>query len=104
MKLKNREAEVARRLKALTGEKTRPPRDLASRFAARLSEVASRPDSVPIRLCGAKLEARAGGTLLAAAVYALAAFIVQAIETRFVSQDSLQPKFSCKLAIEPCLI
>ena len=68
MKLKNREAEVARRLKALTGETMRPPRDLASRFAARLSEVASRPDSVPIRLCGSKLEARAGGTLLAAAV------------------------------------
>jgi ferredoxin len=68
MKTQNAEAEVARRLKALASEKARSPRDLASRFAARLSEVASRPDSVPIRLCGEKLEARAGGTLLAAAV------------------------------------
>ena len=62
------EAEVSRRLKGLAQTKARPPRDLASRFAARLSEVASRPDVVPIRLCGAKLEARAGGTLLAAAM------------------------------------
>src|ERR1700736_4159660 len=68
MKSQNDEAEVARRLKRLTSEKTRPPRDLASRFAGSLSQVASRPDAVPIRLCGAKLEARAGGTLLAAAV------------------------------------
>jgi ferredoxin len=68
MKSQNGEAEVARRLKTLNREKMRPPRDLASRFAARLGEVAARPDAVPIRLCGAKLEARAGGTLLAAAV------------------------------------
>ena len=68
MKSQNAEAEVARRLKGLASERTRPPRDLASRFAARLSEVASHPEAVPIRLCGAKLEARAGGTLLAAAV------------------------------------
>ena len=68
MKSQNGEAELARRLKKLASEKTRRPRDLASRFAARLSEVASRPDAVPIRLCGSKLEARAGATLLAAAV------------------------------------
>jgi 2Fe-2S ferredoxin len=68
MKSQHGEAEVARRLKRLATEKTRPPRDLASRFAARLGEVAARPDAVPIRLCGSKLEARAGGTLLAAAV------------------------------------
>jgi ferredoxin, 2Fe-2S len=68
MKSQHGEAEVARRLKGLASTKARPPRDLASRFAARLSEVASRPDVVPIHLCGAKLEARAGGTLLAAAV------------------------------------
>jgi 2Fe-2S ferredoxin len=67
MKSHNGEAEVARQLRRLATDKTRPPRDLASRFAARLIEVASRPDSVPIRLCGSKLEARAGGTLLAAA-------------------------------------
>lgn len=68
MKSQNSEAEVSRRLKGLASAKTRPPRDLASRFAARLSEVASRPDAVPIRVCGAKLQARAGGTLLAAAM------------------------------------
>jgi ferredoxin len=68
MKLQNGEAQVARRLRGLASEGTRPPRDLASRFAARLSEVASRPDAVPIRLCGEKVDARAGGTLLAAAV------------------------------------
>lgn len=68
MKSQNREAEVVGRLKVLTSEKTRSPRDLASRFAIRLSEVASRPDSIPIRLCGSKLEARTGGTLLATAV------------------------------------
>src|ERR1700719_3695222 len=68
MKSQHSEAEIVRRLKTLAVEKTRAPRDLAARFAARLSEVASRPDAVPIRLCGEKLEARAGGTLLAAAV------------------------------------
>ena len=68
MKSRNAEAEVARRLQGLASTKARAPRDLASRFAARLSEVAARPDAVPIRLCGEKLEARAGGTLLAAAV------------------------------------
>jgi ferredoxin len=68
MKSQYSEAEVSRRLKGLAPGKARSPADLASRFAARLSEVASRPDVVPIRLCGAKLEARAGGTVLAAAV------------------------------------
>jgi ferredoxin len=68
MKSLSAEAELARRLKGLAGGKARPPRDLASRFAARLSEVAARPDAVPIRLCGGKIEARAGGTLLAAAM------------------------------------
>ena len=68
MKTDNAEAKVAARLKGLAAERTRKPRDLASRFATRLSEVASRPDAIPIQLCGEKLEARAGGTLLAAAV------------------------------------
>jgi ferredoxin len=62
------EAELTARLKAMTTAKARISRELASRFAARLSEVASRPDAVPIRLCGERLEARAGGTLLASAV------------------------------------
>ena len=68
MKSQSSEAEVFRRLKGLAGAKTRAPRDLVSRFATRLSEVAARPEVVPIRLCGEKVEARAGGTLLAAAV------------------------------------
>jgi ferredoxin len=68
MKAQNSEAEISRRLKGLAQAKALPQRDLAARFAARLSEVASRPDVVPIRLCGEKLDARAGGTLLAAAV------------------------------------
>ena len=44
------------------------PRNLADRFATRLREVASRPDSVPILLGESKIEARAGGTLLSAAM------------------------------------
>ncbi len=68
MKSQYSEAEVSRRLKGLAHAKARPAGDLASRFAARLSEVAARPDAVPIRLCGTKLEARAGGTVLAAAM------------------------------------
>jgi ferredoxin len=68
MRTPSGELKLAARLKGLAAERIRAPRDLASRFAARLSEVASRPDAVPIRLCGAKLEARTGGTLLAAAV------------------------------------
>jgi ferredoxin len=68
MKSQNAETDLAGRLKGLAVERVRAPRDLAARFAARLSEVATRPEAVPIRLCGAKLEARAGGTLLAAAM------------------------------------
>ena len=41
---------------------------LRQRFAERLSQVASRPDAVPIEFNGHKLEARRGGTLLAAAM------------------------------------
>ena len=68
MKTPSGELKLAARLKGLAAERTPAPRDLASRFAARLSEVASQPDAVPIRLCGEKLEARAEGTLLAAAM------------------------------------
>ena len=60
------------RLKRLSIETVRdtarPSPALAARFAARLSEVASRPDSVPIRLDGARIEARKDGTLLGAAL------------------------------------
>jgi adenylate cyclase len=41
---------------------------LAARFAARLGSVAAHPERVPIRINGAALEARAGGTLLGAAI------------------------------------
>ena len=68
MKSQNAETHLAARLKGLAAERVRAPRDLAARFAARLSEVAAHPEAVPIRLCGTKLEARAGGTLLAAAM------------------------------------
>ena len=68
MKSQNAETNLAARLKGLAAERVRAPRDLAARFAARLSEVAARPEAVPIRLCGTRLEARAGGTLLAAAM------------------------------------
>lgn len=68
MKSQTNEVELEARLKPMMVPATRPSRDLATRFAARLGEVAARPDAVPIRLCGAKMEARAGGTLLAAAV------------------------------------
>ena len=41
---------------------------LAARFAARLREVAAHPERVPIRVDGAAIESRAGGTILAAAL------------------------------------
>jgi ferredoxin len=68
MKSQSNEAELEARLKGMAAPTLQPSRDLAARFALRLGEVASRPDTVPIRLCGSKLDARAGGTLLAAAV------------------------------------
>jgi ferredoxin, 2Fe-2S len=42
--------------------------DLRDRFAARLGEVAARPEAVPIEFDGRKLEARRSGTILAAAI------------------------------------
>ena len=41
---------------------------LRDRFAARLRDVASRPDMVPIEFDGRKIDARRGGTLLGAAL------------------------------------
>jgi len=41
---------------------------IAARFAARLRQVAAHPERVPIRLNGAPIEARAGGTILGAAL------------------------------------
>lgn len=67
--MKPSEADISIRLKRLAGERpAAAPHGLAARFAARLGEVASRPNSVPIRFDGNRLEARAGGTVLSAAM------------------------------------
>ncbi len=42
--------------------------DLRERFAARLGEVAARPEVVPIEFDGRKVEARRGATILSAAM------------------------------------
>jgi ferredoxin, 2Fe-2S len=63
------EAEIAA---ALRGEATAVgdagATELRERFAARLGEVAAHPEAVPIEFDGRKLEARRGGTVLAAAM------------------------------------
>jgi ferredoxin, 2Fe-2S len=41
---------------------------IAERFAARLRQIAAHPERVPIRLNGTPIEARAGGTILGAAL------------------------------------
>ena len=46
----------------------RPNGGLRDRFAARLRDVASRPEVVPIEFDGKKIDARRGGTLLGAAL------------------------------------
>jgi ferredoxin len=60
---------IAARLRRGAGEL---PQTLSSglreRFAARLRDVASRPDLVPIEFDGKKITARRGGTLLGAAL------------------------------------
>ena len=45
-----------------------PSGGLRDRFAARLRDVASKPDVVPIEFDGRKIDARRGGTLLGAAL------------------------------------
>ena len=42
--------------------------EIGRRFATRLAEVAGQPDRVPIEIDGSRIEARRGGTLLAAAM------------------------------------
>jgi ferredoxin len=69
MSARNDEAETA----AMLRESANAARDVSAtalreRFAARLGEVAARPDAVPIEFDGRKLEARRGGTILAAAM------------------------------------
>ena len=67
--MKTGEADISIRLKNLAGERPAAgPRGLAARFAARLGEVASRPNAVPICFDGKRFEARAGGTVLSAAM------------------------------------
>jgi len=59
------------RLGAILRDSAVSPRagsQLRERFAARLGQVASRPDVVPIEFDGHKIDARRGGTLLGAAL------------------------------------
>ena len=58
---------LAARLR-LSAENSGPSEDLRHRFAARLRDVASRPDAVPIEFDGRKIDARRGATLLGAAL------------------------------------
>ena len=69
MKSHDDDAAVAARLRD-AAESAPPPTDgaLRDRFAARLRDVASRPDVVPIEFDGQKMEARRGGTILGAAL------------------------------------
>ncbi len=63
------EAEIAAMLRgSADAARDVGPAGLRERFAARLGEVAVRPDAVPIEFDGRKVEARRGGTILAAAI------------------------------------
>jgi ferredoxin len=59
---------IGARLRDAAGKSAPPNGALRDRFAARLREVASRPDVVPIEFDGRKIESRRGGTVLAAAL------------------------------------
>ncbi len=64
-----REDEIGAMVKRVGAQAPmRPASELAERFATRLREVAARPEAVPIRFDGEKIEARNGGTVLAAAM------------------------------------
>jgi ferredoxin len=63
------EMAIAVRLRGSADEMPQPPDvGLRERFAARLRDVASRPDLVPIEFNGSQIAARRGGTLLGAAL------------------------------------
>jgi adenylate cyclase len=62
------DANLALRLRLLAEPATASDAPIRERFAARLREVAARPDRVPIEFDGHKLEARKGGTILASAL------------------------------------
>jgi ferredoxin len=59
---------LATRLRESPGDGNAPNGGLRDRFAARLRDVASKPDVVPIEFGGRKIDARRGGTLLGAAL------------------------------------
>jgi 2Fe-2S ferredoxin len=69
MNTENSESAFAARIKSCI-EPARGVEDRALRnaFAARLKQVAARPDVVPIELDGRRIEVRRGGTLLGAAM------------------------------------
>jgi ferredoxin len=62
------DAQLGVRLKSIAKHGASSSAELKSRFAARLKQVAERPDVVPIELDGRKIEVRRGGTILAAAL------------------------------------
>ena len=63
------EAVIVARLRESAAEWPRTgDRGLRERFAARLRDVAARPELVPIEFNGRKISARRGGTLLGAAL------------------------------------
>lgn len=62
------DAAIAARLRDAAGSAAPHDDALRDRFAARLRDVASRPDVVPIEFDGQKMEARRGGTILGAAL------------------------------------
>ena len=63
------EMAIAVRLHSSADQMPQPPdAGLRERFAARLRDVASHPDLVPMEFNGKKIAARLGGTLLSAAL------------------------------------
>ena len=69
MNPRDEDIQLEERIRSLTG----PPPELSApnlkrSFAARLKEVASRPDVVPIRLDGKQIDVPLGGTILGAAL------------------------------------
>jgi ferredoxin len=68
MKPRDDEAAIAAALRDAAAESAPTEGGLRDRFAARLRDVAARPDVVPIEFDGRKIEVRRGGTLLGAAL------------------------------------
>jgi ferredoxin len=62
------DAALAARLRSLASEEAGGDAAMRERFAARLRQVAARPDLVPIEFDGRKLDARKGGTILGTAL------------------------------------